>query len=85
MLGQAWGLAVLVGENRVVDRPANPNCRIIPGNAQLVGRIVVVRALIFEVGKVAGDTDAVCESGRHIDLAKVICRKRDTYPFQISG
>ena len=67
-------MAVFFGKNRILDRPANSDCRVIPSNAKFVGRIVVVSALVFYVGEFACNADAVREARRYIYLPKIIGR-----------
>jgi hypothetical protein len=54
--------------------------RIIPPNAALVVGRVVVRAFVLELAFLFGHTEAMCESGRYVELAPVLRRQRHGDP-----
>src|SRR5215468_4102994 len=57
----AAGRRVLRGEQGIVDRPRDADRRIVPEDAQLVPRMVEVRALVLDVHAVGEHAEAVGE------------------------
>src|SRR5581483_8320023 len=78
--GKRRRIPVLVGEDRRVDRPLDPDRGIVPEEAQLAAGVVEVAALVLDLGPLAQHAEAVREALRHEDLAEVLAREEHRDP-----
>ena len=76
---------VLRREQRVADRPGDADLRIVPAEADLVGGVVEVGALVGDLGHLAQHAEAVGEPRRDEHLAEVVCPERGGRPFAEGG
>src|SRR4029453_14507069 len=67
-LGQAGGVAVALGEDRVVDRPLDAHPGAAPPDSRLGAGVVVARELVGDVGRLAENAKAVREPHRDEQL-----------------
>lgn len=84
-LGQRLADLILGRQQRravqFVQRPCDPHRRVVPGEAALELRGVVVGRLVQEVGRLAEHHEAVREAGRHPQLAVVVLAEFDPVPL----
>jgi len=76
---------VALGEDGLVRRPRNGQVRVIPGNAALGRRIVVLGALVHEIGYITGDTEPVSKAHGNVELAVVFLGEIHTHPLAKGG
>src|SRR2546422_2112893 len=70
-------MAVAIGQQRLGDRPANRERRIVPRDANFCRRIVEVRAFVFDLGDGTDDAETVREPGRDVALFEILGREED--------
>src|SRR5712692_7022799 len=76
---------VLLREQRVPDRPGDAHLGVVPAQADLVGTVIEVRALVSHLRELAQDAEAVREPGRDEHLAEVVRRESGAGPLAEGG
>src|SRR5436190_4451400 len=67
--GEARRVPISFGDDRVGDRPSDPDLRVVPGDPGLEVRVVVARDAVEHVGLVGEHTETVAEAIRDEELA----------------
>src|SRR5205814_43652 len=84
-LGEGRERGVLLREQRVADGPGDADARIVPAEADLVGAVVEVGALVDDLGRLAQHAEAVGETGRDEHLAEVVAGELRAGPLAEGG
>lgn len=80
-LAERLVLLVLFRDDVLTFRPLDTNCGVVPQYAVLIFRRVEVGAFIEEVSAFTHDTEAMSETGWHIQLAVIISTQLYPNPF----
>src|SRR6266850_5520798 len=71
---------VAQGKERLRDWPRYADRRVIPGNADLAGRVVQIGALVFDLRDGTDHAESVRKARRDKDLFEIRRRQADTVP-----
>lgn len=85
VLGKTHAVLVLFGEERFFQRPDDAQLRIVPAQAGFCFRMIVFRAFVMKVGKIAENGKAVRKTGSDPELMLVVGGEFRSVPASEGG